>query len=387
MTTRIRPIVLSGGGSRGPYGAGVLKAVRRYDQARGPIPSCYCGTSVGALNACMAAQGDLDTLLSLYGSLTTEQVVGDTQVDPNGWRLLWEARKSEFNYYSNKHLRRILESNASFEKLKASKNHLLICVTNYDTGDLETFYHSDLVPSFIEIDKTYRSEKQRLHHYRKIDSQETLVSALLASAALPFFFPPVSHQGSRYIDGGVGNNTPTKQAAYFCRYLAEANAGIPDSTICVINDPVRFAIGSEQAAEYKLRSLIFRAFDIFQHELVGDYLITWDRINKNIAHRQWQEAELKKVIATASYLDDVQRSKLVPEIERVLGESLGGTKQLEMGLIQIRPTTPLEVDTLLTFDPTQSKKLIGRGTADCLATLAERGLITAIEHSSWANEL
>lgn len=365
----------------------MLKAVRKYDDERGlKTLGCYCGTSVGALNACMAAQGDLDALLELYKSLTTRDVIGEDEVDISRWRLWRRADDSPFNYYANDHLRRLIEANAKFDKLKAQANHLLICVTNFDTGELETFYHSDLIPSFIEYDKRQPHEKQRLLNYHKIDCQATLVSALLASGAIPFFFPPVTIGKNHYVDGGVGNNTPTKQAAYFCRFLAEVSGGTPDRTICVINDPVRFAIDRDPA-QYKLERLVLRTMDIYQHELVNDYLVTWDRINKNIAHRRSQHSELFRVIESAAYLDEGQRKNLIRDLDPVLTSTIGGTRQLEMDLLQIRPTMPLEVETLLTFDPTQSKKLVKLGAADCLATLKGRGIISATEEAIWINAL
>ena len=51
-------LVLSGGGAKGAYGAGVAKALsayRRLKEVRGPV--CYIGASAGALNAVMVADG------------------------------------------------------------------------------------------------------------------------------------------------------------------------------------------------------------------------------------------------------------------------------------------------------------------------------------------
>src|SRR4051794_24328076 len=44
-------LVLSGGGARGAYEAGVLSALVPALEARGERPSIYIGTSVGAINA------------------------------------------------------------------------------------------------------------------------------------------------------------------------------------------------------------------------------------------------------------------------------------------------------------------------------------------------
>src|SRR6476646_9242298 len=57
-------LVLSGGGAKGAYGAGVAKALMAYRQLkdiRGPI--CYVGASAGALNAYVLATANADELV------------------------------------------------------------------------------------------------------------------------------------------------------------------------------------------------------------------------------------------------------------------------------------------------------------------------------------
>jgi predicted acylesterase/phospholipase RssA len=386
--TRIQPIVLSGGGSRGPYGAGVLRAVRKYNQERHfNIVGCYCGTSVGALNAVMAAQGDLDGLLDLYSKLTTKNVIGENKVDISGWGLWRKANNSPFYYYSNDALRRTIGQYVNFDKLKDSDAHLLICVTNFDTGDLETFYHSDLVPTFIEFDNQQIPGKRRLTNYHKIDNQESLVNALLASAAVPFFLPPVKIGQHYYVDGGVGNNTPTREAAYFCRFLSDSETGIPESTICVINDSARFVIDDSKDDRYKLEPIINRTMDIYQHELVRDFLVTWDRINLELQLKKEQQYELINLINTANYLTEDQRDQIVSDMKTILAKTTGGTTRRELELIRVRPSTPLPVENLLTFDPAISLQLIRRGTSDCLTTFCDRNLISQQEQELWINVL
>lgn len=386
--TSFQPIVLSGGGSRGPYGAGVLKAVQKFNQERKHnYLGCYCGTSVGALNATMAAQGDLDGLIALYTGLTTKDLIGEDEVKISRWELFWNADKSPYSYYSNDALRMTIGRFASFDKLKAARAHLLICVTNFDTGELETFYFSDLIPQFIEFDNQQAPEKRRLTNYRKIENQESLVNTLLASAAVPFFLPPVKIGGHYYVDGGVGNNTPTREAAYFCRFLADCGAGEPENTICVINDPIRFVIDKSKVDRYSLEPIINRTMDIYQHELVRDFLVTWDRINQELTLKKEQQRALKELIETADYLEPEQRSKIVVALDKILSRTTGGTTRRELELIRVRPSTALQVDNLLTFEPARSLELIKRGMSDCLATFCDRRLVTSHEQEVWVNSL
>lgn len=65
-----RTVVLSGGGAKGPYGLGVLLALDKFKQERKKkVTDIFCGTSSGALNATLAAQGELTKLSALYDNL------------------------------------------------------------------------------------------------------------------------------------------------------------------------------------------------------------------------------------------------------------------------------------------------------------------------------
>ena len=66
-----RALVLSGGGSRGAYECGAWQALREMNIR---IDSVY-GTSIGAINAALVAQGDLDVAVKLWNSITLNQIV------------------------------------------------------------------------------------------------------------------------------------------------------------------------------------------------------------------------------------------------------------------------------------------------------------------------
>lgn len=63
-------LVLGGGGSRGAYEIGVWQAL----EALGIKTDMVYGTSVGAINAAMVAQGDLDLITELWKELETDTV-------------------------------------------------------------------------------------------------------------------------------------------------------------------------------------------------------------------------------------------------------------------------------------------------------------------------
>src|SRR4051812_47262607 len=69
-------LVLSGGGAKGAYGAGVAKALAAYrtrTQAQSSL--CYIGTSAGALNAAVLASADPDALIRFWLQVTPRAVL------------------------------------------------------------------------------------------------------------------------------------------------------------------------------------------------------------------------------------------------------------------------------------------------------------------------
>ena len=66
-----RALVFSGGGSRGAYEIGAWKAL---DEMGIRFQSVY-GASIGAINAALVAQGDVDVAVRLWDNITLSQVV------------------------------------------------------------------------------------------------------------------------------------------------------------------------------------------------------------------------------------------------------------------------------------------------------------------------
>ena len=65
-----RAIVLAGGGSKGAYEAGFMKALRELNIDY----QIVTGTSIGALNGCLLAQQDQDAMEHLWQNLDVSQV-------------------------------------------------------------------------------------------------------------------------------------------------------------------------------------------------------------------------------------------------------------------------------------------------------------------------
>lgn len=377
-----RTIVLSGGGSKGPYGLGVLLSLDKLKRERGKeVTDIFCGTSVGALNATLAAQGQLAELNTLYGKLRTENILGSPKSTVSKIGLLRATFRKPFHYFKNDALRATIEKYVDFDRLKGA--HLLICATNYTSGELETFYCSDLVDEFISQDRKRPIERQRLANYHRLNSKEEVVQALLASTAIPFYFPPVKIGGSLYVDGGVGNNTPLRQAAYMCRYL-QGRGDTIWPTFCVINDPLRFTIDTSHSND--VFGVVGRTLDLFHNEIVSDAEISWRRINEEMKKVQTSLDTLSSQIGGMEAIPAEGRQTLLQHVEVAFNGDDRTAPRCQLAIEIVRPSAHL-LDNILEFSLTNAKRLKRQGIADCLSALHRTNVITPHEERKWNETL
>ncbi|HEY7703812.1 MAG TPA: patatin-like phospholipase family protein [Acidimicrobiia bacterium] len=172
-----RAFVLGGGGHRGAFEVGMLKALLE----RGLRPDLIVGTSIGAFNGVVIAERPTSEgvarLEETWRHLTREQIFEDSL-----WRRASIALRRRTHIHSNDSLRRIIE----------------------DTVSARTF--AELAVTFQCVAASI--ELAREHWF----DQGNLVDAVLASSAVPGLLPPVELGGSHYIDGGVVNSIPISRA-------------------------------------------------------------------------------------------------------------------------------------------------------------------------------
>ncbi len=172
-----RAFVLSGGGSLGSVQVGMLLALAQ----AGIEPELVVGTSVGAVNAAwVAGRPGLDgaeQLAEIWRGVDRDDVFPvDTLVGLRG--LLGRTD----HLVSAEALRRLLVANLTFDRIEEAPVPLRVVATDILTGIDRVIAHGDAV------------------------------EAVLASAAIPGVFPPVTLDGQVLIDGGVTNNTPISHA-------------------------------------------------------------------------------------------------------------------------------------------------------------------------------
>ena len=176
-------LVLSGGGAKGAYEAGVAAVLLEHGV---PI-RLVAGSSAGALNAALIADGRRDQLEALWRGLSRERVyslrsgVFLAGLLP-GWLTL-RALDRAGSLFDPQPLRELIDSALDLERIRASPIRLLVI-----TADLA------------------RREA------RLFDNRTVTREVLMAAAAVPGAFPAVDVDGTLLVDGGLTGRAPVLEA-------------------------------------------------------------------------------------------------------------------------------------------------------------------------------
>lgn len=204
-------LVMPGGGARSAYQVGALRALAEI-LAPGPLPfDVLTGISAGAINAVVLGAGAGDfadstaQLRATWMALTPDQVyrTGALKLASIGSRWIRELSgggmfgHAAINYLlDSAPLRALLENKLALPRLRrhlrAGRLHALaISATNYHTGVGVTWYEGapDIAPW---------SRSTRVGVRTRIT-----IEHVMASAAIPVFFPPVKIDRTHYGDGCV----------------------------------------------------------------------------------------------------------------------------------------------------------------------------------------
>ena len=168
-------LVLSGGGGKGAYQVGVLKALA--ENGLLDDVTAVSGASIGAVNAMLYAMEDIELMYKAW-----EEIEMETIFDVN-----LEMLSQNRYYFSRDEMLSMISKYIDFEKIKSGKY---------------TIYNSiaKIVPGQEAMEVEYR----RLQDY----DEETIKKILLASTALPIIYEAVEIDGNYYRDGGICDNTP-----------------------------------------------------------------------------------------------------------------------------------------------------------------------------------
>lgn len=215
-------VVLTGGGARAAYQVGVLRAIAEMlpDKVSNPFP-VICGTSAGAINATSLAVAANDfhegvrQLEDVWANFHVGHVHRSdlTGVLHNSFRCLISLLSDEYGRHraisllDNTPLEALLMRRIPFRMLhhcirSGSLHALAITAWGYTSGQSVTFYQAarGIIPW---------KRAQRVGVSTQIG-----VKHLLASSAIPFFFPAVKLNREFFGDGSMRQLTPISPALH-----------------------------------------------------------------------------------------------------------------------------------------------------------------------------
>jgi NTE family protein len=176
-------LVLSGGGAKGAYEAGVLLAISRIIKDLKAVS----GASIGAINASFIIENlfkgrslpeTADNLADLWLSLKQSDLMKPA------WTGYWRLHKTR-SLFSTKPLEKILKNNIdpgrTFKDYHATGFNLIVPITNLNLGTTQI-------------------------------AKNNVIKAVITSGSFPAAFPTLQIGDHWYSDGGILANTPLKTA-------------------------------------------------------------------------------------------------------------------------------------------------------------------------------
>ncbi|RIX59614.1 patatin-like phospholipase family protein [Paenibacillus nanensis] len=188
-------LALEGGGAKGAYHMGVMKAYREAGQAFDAI----AGTSIGALNGAVIAQGDFETGYQVWEQLDARSIF---DISDEEYRLL---------------MRRKLDTAAL--RLLAARTKRIIADRGMDTRKMRRLIESLIDESRLRaaavdfgLVTVSLSDRAPLELFKEDIPQGRLLDYLMASASFPGF-QTTFIDDKAFIDGGLYDNCPINMLA------------------------------------------------------------------------------------------------------------------------------------------------------------------------------
>ncbi|HZN38690.1 MAG TPA: patatin-like phospholipase family protein [Planctomycetota bacterium] len=320
MSTKPRiALALSGGGAKGAFTVGVLRAL---DQLFDPFPyPVISGTSTGSLVGTLIATNELAKLVTIYSSVQTKNIVNPNHalvasVLGTEAVLFAAAVLGGRSIFDTKALRETIANNTDFAKVKASKTLLIYNAVDLQTGALRWFDNRTHPPA-------------------------VLADALLASANMPVLMDPVDlpvgGEMHQFVDGGVREYLPL-------RALFAADVEY-DLIIAVATSPT--TMQREGHPIDKITKILGRTIQVFDHEVsTDDYMGAqlYNAILRIVENAKRKKIELSEILAG---IPDEVRSKLKGKVDAPL--------------LLITPDTELDMDSL-EFEPEKMRRAMAHGT-------------------------
>ncbi len=217
-------LVLSGGGARGAYQAGVLVAAYEIAQSSGvPLKFDFLsGVSAGAINASSLASNSNDykyateSLARLWSEVHFDQVFSTDSMTMGKIGIQWLKELSlggiagttpGRGLLDTTPLRGLISRNMDYDRVQTNieQGHIdALCITSID-------YAKSATTSFVQSNGHLGSwdKGRKRSEYSPITTEH-----IMASAAIPLIFPPIKVNERYFGDGAVRNHAPCSPVIY-----------------------------------------------------------------------------------------------------------------------------------------------------------------------------
>ncbi len=387
-------LVLSGGGTRGAYEAGVVHYIRTQlppHLAKNLPFHIFCGSSVGAINSSVCAAYAHDSILQGQRLVELWRNIQSRDIYARGpysiGKLIFRTTLGLFTHIlgikgfsqpedDTLDFHALFDTQPFYGTLKKgcpfraiSKNireglveALAISATNMHTGNLEIFLQ--------------RSPK--LRHTLRSPARDMRITPrhVMASAAIPILFPAVPIHGLYYSDGSLRSNTPLAPAVSLgashillvgTRHALTGEASNPQIRISPLLRPTLGDMLGKMLNAYLSDRL---DFDFGQLERVNRVLSIAENLTPPDTYQAiCQEARMQQ-IRTLAIFPSVNISSLVDDTIRGSYKRLRSFGMMEKFILRLLESGPGQGATLLSyflFEPTYVEKLIDLGFQDAKA--------------------
>lgn len=218
-------LILSGGGARGAYQAGVVQGI--YEVLRSAsIPmkiDHFSGVSAGAINATYLSslwddqEKAIKSLVDLWSQLKSSDVYYTDAINLGRIGLKWVSELSMGGVIGDPFPGRALLETEPLKALLHKKLDTTKVAANLEKNLFRSLiitavdYADSTAVSFIQTNKDYKAwQKQR----RISESAEITVDHVLGSSAIPLLFPPRPIENRFFGDGCVRNSHPCAPSIY-----------------------------------------------------------------------------------------------------------------------------------------------------------------------------
>ena len=185
-------LVLGGGGTRGAYEVGVIKALNELNVHIDIVT----GTSIGALIGALYVQGDFQKAYDFCANMQASDITLDGISNDTTFENFMEQKNKLPKIFKTY----MQEKGADITPLKENINQMF---------DFDKFKNS---PIDYGLTMTKFPNLERIEVYKEDMTKEYATKQILASAACFPAFPMVDIDGELYMDGGYSDNCPFDQA-------------------------------------------------------------------------------------------------------------------------------------------------------------------------------